>query len=364
MSRLTNLAALVSSFQTSGSGLTHISQIVNGIKPEDRQAVLNAWSPGNPAGLDGAMGFNVNIFEQIQARSYDVKLPEILWSSVIPAGSVDTSINVGAKLTSYRVRDRRGKGAFRAAVGKNIPTVGVTMNKVTIPIESAAVHGQVDLDDLQAVAFGFEGMNLLTDIGVVMREASERHIEQTFFYGYAGLGFAGYLNYSLVPATTAGTKAGGGTTWAVATPDEIIKDVQTAISTVWQNSKGIFVPGRVELPLPQFGQISSQRINGTGGNGVNETVLSFLKKNNLYTQLTGQELDIVPIRYFIDAGAGGTARMCVSERKDENHYMPMSEVFNMRPPQDEAFATNLFAKYKFGSYHKPFPTSAIYVDGI
>lgn len=31
---------------------------------------------------------------------------------------------------------------------------------------------------------GFEGMSLLTELGEVMREASERHIEGTFFYGY------------------------------------------------------------------------------------------------------------------------------------------------------------------------------------
>lgn len=363
MSRLTQLSALAAALAVSGR-FTHPSQIVNGLSNDERARVMNAFTPGNPAGLAGAMGFNVNIFEQIVARTETVKLPEILWNTCLPPGSLDTSVNVGAKLASYRVRDRRGKGAFRASVGKDIPTVGVTTNKVSIPLESSAVHAQADLDDIQAVAFGFEGMSLLTDLGAVMREASERHIDETFFFGFSALGFAGYVDYSLVPATTAGAKVAGGTTWAVATPDEIIKDVQTAISTVWENSKGLFIPGRVELPLKQFGQIASMRINGTSGNGVNETVLSFLKKNNLFTQLTGEELTIVPIRHFKGAGAGVTDRMKVSEFKADNHYMPMPEVFNMLPPQDEQFATNLFAKYKFGSYHSPYPTSAIFVDGI
>ncbi len=327
--------------------------------------VQNAFTPGNPAGLNGAMGFTVNVFEQLQARAYDVKLPDIQWSSTIPSGSIDTSINVGAKLTSYRVRDRRGKGAFRAAVGKDIPTVGVTMNKVAIPIESAAVHASIDLDDLQAVQFGYEGMNLITDQGAVMREAAERHIEEVFFFGYASLGFAGYLDYSLVPASTALTKAAGGTTWAVATGDEIVKDIHFAIGLVFANSKGVFIPGRVEIPLAQLVQISSQRMGGAAGaSGENETVLSYIKKNNLYTQTTGQELQVVGLRYLDNAGAGATDRMIVSEFKDENHYMPMSEPFNMLPPQDRQLSTELFAKYKFGSYHKPYPTSAQFIDGI
>lgn len=327
--------------------------------------VVNAWTPGNPAGLNGAMGFDVNVFEQVTAKAYDVLMPDILWNQTLPPGSIDTSINPGAKLASYRVRDRRGKGAFAAVVGKDTPTVAVTQNKVTIPIEVARVHAQADIDDIRAVAMGFEGMNLLTDLGVVMREASERHIEEVFFYGYANLGFAGYLDYSLTPATSAGTKAAGGTTWAVATGDEIVKDVATAMGLVYSNSKTKFLPGRLELPAAQMVQIASQRMGGAAGaTGENVTVLAYLQKNNLFTQLTGQDLQIVTLRHLQGAGSGGTNRMILSEWKEENYYMPFSIPFNMLAPQDAQFATNLFAEYKFGSFHKPYPTSAQFIDGI
>lgn len=327
--------------------------------------VMNAWTAGNPAGLNGAMGFDVNVFEQVTARAYDVQMPDILWNQTLPAGSIDTSVNPGAKLASYRVRDRRGKGAFAAVVGKDTPTVAVTQNKVTIPIEVARVHAQADIDDIRAVAMGFEGMNLLTDLGVVMREASERHIEEVFFYGYANLGFAGYLDYSLTPATSAGTKAAGGTTWAVATGDEIVKDVATAMGLVYANSKTKFLPGRLELPAAQMVQIASQRMGGAAGaTGENVTVLAYLQKNNLFTQLTGQDLQIVTLRHLAGAGSGGTNRMILSEWKEENYYMPFSIPFNMLAPQDAQFATNLFAEYKFGSFHKPYPTSAQFIDGI
>lgn len=327
--------------------------------------INNAMTPGNPAGLNGAMGFTVDVFEQITAKAYDVKMPDIKWNQTIAPGSIDTSINPGAKLTSYRVRDRRGKGAFAAVVGKDTPTVGVTQNKVTIPLEVARVMATADLDDIRAVAFGFEGMNLLTDLGVVMREASERHIEETFFFGYADLGYAGYIDYALVPATTATTKAAGGTTWAVATGDEIVKDITTAISLIYVNSKGVFLPGRVEIPLGQLAQIAAQRMGGaSGATGENVTVLEYIKKNNLFTSLTGQELQVEGLRYLTGAGTGVTNRMIVSEYKDENNYMPMSMPFQMLAPQDRQYATDLFAEWKFGSFHKPYPTSAQFIDGI
>lgn len=350
MSRFQNMAALAASLNVTPAQLA--------------VSVQNAFSAGNPSGLAGAMGFSVDIFEQIRAGAVDVKLPDILWSKVLPGASLDTSINVGAKLTSYRVKDRRGKGAFRAAVGKDIPTVGVTINKVTIPMESAAVSASIDLDDIRAVAFGHEGMNLITDSGAVMREASERHIEHVFFYGFSTLGFAGWLDYSLSPLTTAGTKAAGGTTWAAATPDEIITDVQAWIGQVMTNSKMVFKPGRLSLPIAQWVLITSKRINGTAGNGVNQTVAEFLAKNNAYTAATGQPLEIVPIRYLQGAGVSGVDRAILEDTTPDNFYLPMSEVFNMLPPQDVALATNLFATYKFGSFHRTQPLSSLQIDGI
>ncbi|MNC80049.1 hypothetical protein D3C75_1327110 [compost metagenome] len=70
------------------------------------------------------------------------------------------------------------------------------------------------------------------------------------------------------------------------------------------------------------------------------------------------------LTYLTGAGSGGTNRMIVSEWKEQNYYMPFSIPFNMLAPQDVQFATNLFAEYKFGSFHKPYPTSAQFIDGI
>ncbi|MOA11733.1 hypothetical protein D3C78_1316880 [compost metagenome] len=56
--------------------------------------------------------------------------------------------------------------------------------------------------------------------------------------------------------------------------------------------------------------------------------------------------------------------MIVSQADADTNYMPMSQAFEMLAPQDRQFATDLFAHWKFGSYHKPFPTSAQFIDGI
>lgn len=318
----------------------------------------NAIVPGNPAGLGGGNGFDINIYEALSARAYDVRYPDILWSETIPAASIDTSINVGADLASYVVNDHRGKGAFRAVIGQNIPTVGLSTGKVSIPIESGAIMASVDIQDVRRIAFGFAGMNLMERKGAVMRESAERHIEEVFFYGFDNLGFAGYIDYPSTPATTAAASILTGT------PDQVLSVINNALGTIYSTSKQIFTPNRIELPVAQWVRISTTRINGTDGNGVNETILSFLKRNNFYTVTTGNELEIRPIRYLAGAGVGNTDRMIVSDASPENMYMPMPIPFTLLPPQDRQYATDVFADYRFGSFHRPYPTSALYVDGI
>ncbi len=358
MSRLIQLDALMRD-----AGIAHPGQLPRGMFADSNQhaRVMNAWTPGNPS--IGGMGFTVSVFEQISARAFDVLYPEILYTQWIPAGAVDTAISPGAKIASVRVRDWRGKGAFRAAMGKDIPTVGIAMNKISVPLEAGGVSAYADLDDIRSVAAGFEGMNLLTEKGAAMRLAYERHREFTFFYGFTPLGFDGYLNSAQVPQTTAGTKAAGGTTWAVATPAEMVADVVNAITTIVTQSKGIHFPNRIGLPLAQYMKLAATNIGGTSGSLQNESVLSYLLRT-LPAVNGGVPIEIKPLRYLNDVGVGGTARMIVETVNNDTFYIPDAVPFNMLPPQDHAYATHLYADYKFGGLLRPYPRSALYVDGI
>ena len=357
MSRLTQLSALMAAFP--GESPFALAKTI--LNSEARAKVQNAYATGNPAGISG-MGFTVDIYEQITARAYDAKYPEIEWSRIMPAAGIDRSVNPGAKFASARMRDWKGKGAFRAVVGKDIPTVGVSAGKIVVPLEAGGVSAHADLDEIRQVAFGFEGMNLLTDLGEAMRGAYERHREVTFFYGFAALGFNGYLNTPNVPATTAGTKAAGGTTWANATPAEIVKDISDNISGVIVATNGVMKPNRIVLPLAQWLKISLMNIGGTSGSLQNETVLSYLTRT--LPAMTGAPIEIISLRYLAGQGAGATDRMIIETVNGDTFYMPESVPFNMLPPQDLQYSTHLFADYKFGGLARFWPTSARYVDGI
>lgn len=330
------------------------------------QAMNAAPTVGNGSGYQGGTGFNVNVYEAITGRAYDVKFPELFWSKTIPTASIDTSVPLGADSTSYTAKDRRGKAAFRSMSGKNIPTVGLSIGKVEIPIEEGAIMANIDLHEIEKIMMG-HSINIVTEHGETMRRASEVQIEDVFFFGYPELNFAGYLDYPYTPATTAATKAATGTTWAVATPQELAADVNTALATVYINSRGLHRANRIELPVTQYLQLANTMMSVVQGAATISgaiSVLAWLKQNNSTTQLTGQELDIRPLIYLTGAGAGGTNRMIVSDDSADNHYMPMSLPFTVLPQQNRGYAIELFSRWRFGSYHKPYPAATLYMDGI
>jgi hypothetical protein len=303
----------------------------------------------------------VGSFEDMESAFYDVKYPDILWRDVVPESSVDTSINPGATTASYRSRDKRGKGSFRAAHDQGVPTVGQTLDKVLVPIEVAGVSAIFDRDDARQIQFGYNE-NLLTELSDIMREACERHVEGTIFYGDDTVkGFEGWLDYSLVTVSNAPNGGGGNSEWSTKTPDEIIADINAAISSVWTGSKQIHLPDTVYLPGSQLALIATTARN----TNTDLTILEFVKKNNIYTSLTGNDLTFKSIRYLEGSGVGGVDRMVVAETKrPENFKLPFPLPFDLLPPQEAGFSVNLFAEYKFGSFHLRYPKSMLYMDGI
>jgi len=317
---------------------------------------------GQGSDITSSHNITYSVFEDIKTKFYEVKYGEFHWSKMILPASVDTGINVGARSSSYPITDNTGMGAFVNAAGTNIPTVNYGVSKSTVPIEMAAVSGIVTLDEARQVAMGYSGVSMITKIGGIMRKAAERHIERSFFFGNSDLGFDGFINNPNITIAAASAKAAGGTTWDVATADEIIDEVNNSISLISENTRQIAQANHVILPTRQFNRMATLRIGDT-----NISVLEYLRKNNVYTANTGQELIISSIPYTNDIAAApvaGLGRMIVKVQSEENDWLPMPETPNMLAPQPMDLSTKLYATYTIGPYHNRYPAEMIYVDGI
>lgn len=321
--------------------------------------IMPAWSQGAAPDRNAAFEFFISNMEQFQNRFRDVKYQDLFWKQVIPGEAVDTGVNPGASSTSYPVGDWRGLGAFRARYGKNIPTVSLTFAKNTIPIQVGGISAAMDLDEIRAVQFGMR-MDLQTRFPEVMRKACELHVEGTFFYGDANVGFAPWLDYPGVPETVAAANASAKTEWENKTPDEIIADLNLALIAVWVNSRQVHMPNWIALPSGHYGYIASTPRSPNS----DTTILDYFLKNNICRNSGRGEVTVIAMPYLDDAGVGGSARMIAGEKKEENFTMPFSLPFTLLAPQFEGFGIDLFAEYKFGSVHMPYPLAYLFTDGI
>lgn len=306
-----------------------------------------------------------SIYTAVDAAFFDVEYPEHDWYKVVKEDQVISEINPGATSYAAIVRDRQGTAAF---VGKNennnIPKVSQSMGSINYPMAASAVGATLNNEDARQYAYGFNA-NLAQDLGECMRTACDNLVEQTTFFGDDSVGFRGFLNYSGITVTNAAaTGTGSTTTWATKTAANIVKDVNDAINKVWTDSKGVFCPNTVFIPLAQFALLNQMPFALEGGQALLLSAAEYLKKNNTYTQLRGQDLEIIPIRYLKGAGVAGVDRMVIQDRSKRNQGLPFPMPYTVQPPVPVALGAEFYAEQKHGSYFIRQNLSTLYVDGI
>lgn len=322
---------------------------------------------GNPGDIQRAAELVISNFEAVGTEVLNVKYPDIRYLEVLPAGAIDTSASAGADIYSKILRDRRGVGDWRAVGSNAVPQVGYTIDKISVSMYNAGISSVIDLQDLarseQAKTLGEQyGINVLTEVTDTMRLSSERHIEKIVFFGDAFKEFEGYISNSNVPATTVDLGASGFTEWDTKTPDEIIFDVVSAITRVYENSRSIFIPTHCYLPLSQYNLILALKA-GTRAN--DETVYNYLRTQTLPAKTYG-EFKIEPLRYLAGAGAGSTDRMMLTTADPSYHLMSMPIPFRLLSASgiQDGYNQKLYGEYKFSGVKLVQPLSFDYSDGI
>jgi hypothetical protein len=296
------------------------------------------------------------VFDQVEAAFVDVLYPEILWREILPKESIKTDVNPGAMNYIYRPRDVKGMGQFVRGNPANIPRVGQVIGQITVPILDAAVGATLMDSDARRYQFGFQSA-LAKDYGEIMKKAVEYHIERTFFFGNAAANFLSFLNYPTVQIIPESA-------WTGTDPTPWVTAIQSALTTVWTNSKTIHLPNTVLLPPAEFSLLTTAFVIGSGAAGVAVSALEYLRKNNIYSAQTGKDLNIKALRYLTGAGAGGADRGIVAEWNPRNMLMPFPLPYELKQPVPIPLGVDMFAEYVFGSYNMPFPGSMAYLDGI
>lgn len=257
-----------------------------------------------------------------------------------------------------------GGKAWAGKVTSQIQNVSVDIGLVATPLNLWMSELKYTIPELEsAIKLGrpvdqqkFEALNL----------KHQMDIDAQVYVGDADTGAAGLCN-NTAQVTPVNVLAGGaGTTqWATKTADEILADINTAISLTWAASGWKVMPTKLLLPPAQFAMLVARKVSDAG----NVSIMKFVKENNIATQ-SGLQFEIVHVKWLIGAGVGGTLgtlgtvdRMVLyTQQKDRVRY-PMTPL-QKTPIQYDSIYQKATYYCRLGAVEFVYPETVGYYDGV
>lgn len=301
-----------------------------------------------------AMAFVLSQNTHIEAGVYATKYPDIQYQGLIP---VDTTAHPFAKTVTYFSSDKFGAANWINGNSDDIPMAGTNRAKHETSVHTAGIGygwGWEEVGQAQRL-----GINLQSDDAMAARRAYEEMVDRIALSGDESKGFTGGLFNS--PAVTAVTADYGG--WDSANPDNIIADVNYALTNVTTDTNTTMIADTLVLPWRKMQLLGSKRLTDTG-----DTILSFIMKNNVYTLTTGQPLLIRGVRLLDginDETSPPSDRMIAYRRSPEvlKLHIPMPLRF-MGVYQDGPLHWVVPGVFRLGGLDIRQPKAISYVDGI
>ena len=317
------MTAIVHNFYDSASG--RITDPVGFLAADAdvKRQVISAWSADNArvaatfrdkidAFLSDAqvgLAFLTPQLYRIETEVYMTRYPSF---DITRFMSVDTSGSMWDVGTLVYSMDNVGQAEFMAGGAFDMPYASTKMAQATLPYQLAAIGYEWNTQEMQRAAM--LGRSLSSDKAQAAKQAADRFIYGLAMTGKTPRGEAekggtGFTNNGSAPsAQVAADGTGSSRLWSAKTPDQILRDVNEALTAVETGTGETSIATDLILPTTKYNYIASTRIDNTG-----VTVLQFLQQNNS----AGERLNIQKSRALETAGTGGTARMVAYENNPQ-----------------------------------------------
>jgi hypothetical protein len=306
-----------------------------------------------------ALGFLTEQASYVEAQVVKVLYPDIQYPSLIP---VDTSAPEWAKSVTYFSMDMAGQAEWFNHNAKDLPLADVSREKFERGIKMAGIGYRYTLEELgQAM---MTGVNLSADRAEAARRAYEEFLDDKLLRGDSSVNWTGLINDAGATSVTAAEYVTGSTTlWSGKPGDNIIADINDAITGIWTNSKQIELGDTVLLPPAEMARIATMPRATAGASDM--SVLDWVMKYNVYTMQTGQPLMVRSLRGLETAGTSSSGRMVVYRRDPQvlKAHIPMPHRF-LPVWQTGPITFDVPGIFRFGGLEVRRPGAVRYVDGI
>lgn len=274
--------------------------ITNGVA----SAIMNDFANDAAPSSSGAF-----LVSELEKRDTLVRQPltTYTWEKNVPVkvggGWVEYASNLNI---DFGISGGTGNGVVNANGSNAVPVIQGNFGKDLYKAHIVAMFLRINEFDAERAQITGRSLDSLLTQGV--RLGYEKHMDESTFKGLSGYGTTGLLNNPNVTAQSVAAGASTKTTWADKTPNEILADVNGAITTVWGRAGNDMsaIPNHITLPFEQYNYIATTKVSDIA----EKTILTFILENNI-CNINGGNLVFGMTNFAKGAGASSTNRMVV-----------------------------------------------------
>ena len=337
----------------------------------DKMSILSDSSLGNgmgaamsardAAGIAQGMAF---LEGELEKRDPKIREPltSVTWQRDIVAKTGGGWVDFTSTYNVDYATTGANKSGLIAGQTDNIPLMQANVNKDIFKVFSWAQAMKIPFVDSQKLQTIGRSLDTILDKGI--RLNYNKSIDELVYKGIDTVGVTGIINDpNLVTSYVDQNAAGNSRKWKDKSVDEILWDVNKAITEAWEASEydENAIPNHILIAPEDYAYIVSTRI-GTSGD---ENILNYLLKNNLAVN-QGRDLSIYPSRWCKGAAVDGSNRMVVYVNNDDFLYfdlpVPLTRV--MTQPVALQFAYITIYAAQMGQAKFLYWQPARYYDGI
>ena len=191
----------------------------------------------------------------------------------------------------------------------------------------------------------------------------DKLIDRNVYRGFSKFASTGLCNNPNITRVSAAphTPGGNDTRWAVKTADEILKDINDAISALWRDNdcSTDALPNHILVPVEQFGALVTRKVSDDS----ERSILAYVLENNLTVQ-QGGELTISPCKWCSGAGTGDTDRMVVYMNRVDRVCFNLTQPLRRMETEYSEMRIKIPYIAQFSEVRFLYPSTVRYMDAI
>ena len=237
-------------------------------------------------------------FLEKQLEKVDDKILEplnaTLWPRDMPVKTGGGFVENVASIDVNYASSGNGEDSLIWDATNDIPVIQADFGKSIARVFNFSQYARIPYIDKQK--FKNISLNIEDFLNKGVHLLFDKLCDQNVYTGFQKVNSTGLLNNANVTAVAVDphTPSGTDTKWEEKDADEILADINKALTAVWEDNEMSedALPNHILVPVEQFGAIVSRKVGVTG----DKSILTYIEENNIVAK-QGKDLVISPCKF-------------------------------------------------------------------